>query len=84
MPTFFFDIDDGDEVHQDPEGIEFDDVLGACEHAEFFLVQAARELIPGTGSPRRVEIKVRDAGQADVLIASVYIEVRFLDRNKLH
>jgi len=84
MPTFFFDLDDGSEVHRDPEGVELKDVLDARLHAASYLAEAARELIPDGGRDRKVEVTVRDAGHGDLLTASVYFAVQVLDRSKMN
>ena len=69
MPRFFFDISDGQESWQDPEGSILDDLGAAQREATDTLAQMGRELFPGSdGRALTVEIRAED-GKALMQVA---------------
>lgn len=60
MPRYFFDVDDGSELHIDNEGTELANLTVARGEATETLTELAREHIPGDGFHRVLRIIVRD------------------------
>src|SRR4051812_22824027 len=60
MHRFYFDIDDGDQVIRDNEGLVFDDLATACREAVKALPDVAHDVLPD-GVEKLISASVRDA-----------------------
>ena len=59
MPSFFFDIQDGDGFHPDAFGDEFNSLKDACDQAQVLLPDIARGELPG-GERHEIMCEVRN------------------------
>lgn len=74
MPTFYFDVRDGEGVHRDDTGIELSDMDSAVAEARRALVDMSRETL-AKGAADQLEILVRDSGDGPVkLVLSLRTE----------
>lgn len=77
MPRFYFDIDDGEHRHSDPEGIELEGAKEARNTAVSVLPDVAREELPD-GDRRVFVCKVRDESGMIVFIATLSLVAEWI------
>ena len=78
MPTFYFDISDGDEQVRDDLGIELSDVQAARRQAISVLPDIARDELPD-GDRREFRAVVRDASGKTVFKAKLSLVAEWVD-----
>ncbi|MDB5538494.1 MAG: hypothetical protein JWQ89_221 [Devosia sp.] len=76
MPRYFFDIDDGENMHLDADGTEFPNEQAAREGAALTIAEMGREVIPHDGGRRDLYIWIRD--QSGTAVAK--LSLNFKDR----
>jgi hypothetical protein len=59
MPLYYFDLDDGDAVARDPDGVDLTDLAVARAEAQKALAEMARDLCQ-TEDERRLACTIRD------------------------
>jgi hypothetical protein len=77
MPRYFFDIDDGEIVTEDDEGLEVDGLAMARDRAIAVLPNIARDVLPD-GDRRTFIVTVRNTDGANVFQATLVFEARWL------
>jgi hypothetical protein len=60
MPHFYFDVDDGERLTRDEDGLVLADLAAACRQAVNALPDVAREVLPD-GTEKVISTSVRDA-----------------------
>jgi hypothetical protein len=76
MPLYYFDIDDGNRLYPDDEGLELPDDEAAREEARNAIGEMAAEYIPGEGSRKTLSMRVRNANGVALLELSVVFTLR--------
>jgi len=79
MPRFYFDIDDGERLTTDAEGVVCRDLGSVRDSAISILPDVAREELPD-GDRRVFVCKARDEGGAVVFIATLTLIAEWIEK----
>jgi hypothetical protein len=77
MPRYFFDIDDGERVTTDLDGLELDGPETAKAEAVRVLPNVARDVLPD-GDARTLSTTVRTADQGSIFRASLTLRCEWV------
>jgi hypothetical protein len=77
MPRFFFDIDDGERIHRDDEGLDFANAELARDNAVSALPDIARDVMPD-GQRRDFIVTMRDESGTPMFRASLSLRAEWL------
>ena len=78
MPTFYFDISDGNRRIQDDEGTELSDIHAARNQAICVLPDIARDELPD-GNHREFSSVVRDASGKIIFKATLSLAAEWIE-----
>jgi hypothetical protein len=80
MPRYYFDVDDGETLTCDDEGLDLDDMEEARREAVRTLPEVAKDALPD-GNERTFAVTVRDEARCPILRAQLKLTVDRLPSN---